>query len=1090
MATYIQGVTDYIPQIQQFRPDFNFYNKALQMKQGKYDAAHKQLSNLYGSLLNAPMLRDKNVEERDQFFKTIDQDIQRMSGMDLSLEQNVDAAAGVFNQLLDNDNIVKDMVWTKSWQNEHKKADGFKRCVDPEKCGGAWWEGGVKALDYKAQEFKAASDDDAMRFSNASFTAYQDVTAKAIKLAKDAGLSISIDQLQGGYITTTKNGPMLVGPLQQLFMGSLGKDPKVMEYYKTKAYVDRKDWIQGNIGTYGSEDGAKAAYYNNVSEAMSRALGLEADNIEYRNTSTDTQKKALEEKIKTQGTTQDSSLANQYREMNNVSGNYAQSKEVINEGNDNAKIAGSQGYSDAMLAHIDNAVAAYSLGTDIGNAAETLAYKDYEFKMKADPYSLESFKQKNRVALEDRRAYNDMLVKKYEYDLEQVALDEAARGDITDNMPIYKKLIEGGVNAADRDGDGIVTSEEAATALQEVRGEVESNISQPEQDIMSRVFDLTKMQSQQEGPDGGAASDDLIKFFDAYVGEITSDEQAGVFFKNAGNTFSEGLDAMSVNTVKQKWGEASDSEKLQYAQEFNFGKKGPVLNGHQIDNLFNNVIVPSIDQTNDYNRENKDYLGNIWKDTEGKRGEINKKNAILEDLNVWQVEQANKVISDVKSADPELAKKFEMYIDPKTGFVRSKFDFAKAYAEDAYANAPTTKTQTTPISSQDRGGFSTGMDMKMDLRTEGVGYTETQVALSDRDRREYYDRAYEEALGMYSSVKGEEGVFGGKGWVGYALGPVGIATQIIDYATSTTEKKGMDVLWAEQFGKHAEAKGQLTEMGLIGSGSYAVQGIQFENMDPSKYMSEATMQTTSFLQNAMMLDSENMRVSLGGPGSEIPGEDATSTTKPILNQFYFDIMNKKDPKDKTRPIANVVYQDIAGNSRDWTAMNIKVDSKYLSTFVQKTNSDGDVTTPNMISMEQYNSIMKDGMTVYIKKDAAQNGFRSAVDRSDTESTFFYTGKHKFDAYPELSPDPKNPLQLIKNQSTGGYTMSGNMIIDYYLDGTPKTTPILENYSPDANLNRIINDWNLLFEDQAYQNAGLYSLIPKEDLITDPAQLLE
>ena len=128
MATYLQGITDYIPQVQPFAPDFNFYAKSLQFSQGKADAARKQLSNIYGSLLNSPLTREDNTESREKFFKTIDQDIQRMAGMDLSLQQNVLAAKGVFNQMLDNKGIVKDMVWTKQFQGQQKKSQSFKKC--------------------------------------------------------------------------------------------------------------------------------------------------------------------------------------------------------------------------------------------------------------------------------------------------------------------------------------------------------------------------------------------------------------------------------------------------------------------------------------------------------------------------------------------------------------------------------------------------------------------------------------------------------------------------------------------------------------------------------------------------------------------------------------------------------------------------------------------------------------------------------------------------------------------------------------------------------------------------------------------------
>ena len=75
MATYIKGNTPYIPQIQPFRPDFNFYQRGLAMKQAATDRNRDRLSTLYGSLLNSPMLREKNIKDREQFFDLIDQDI-------------------------------------------------------------------------------------------------------------------------------------------------------------------------------------------------------------------------------------------------------------------------------------------------------------------------------------------------------------------------------------------------------------------------------------------------------------------------------------------------------------------------------------------------------------------------------------------------------------------------------------------------------------------------------------------------------------------------------------------------------------------------------------------------------------------------------------------------------------------------------------------------------------------------------------------------------------------------------------------------------------------------------------------------------
>jgi hypothetical protein len=126
MATYLQGVTDYIPQIQPWTPDYNLYAKVLGFKQSRQDAAVKQLSTLYGSLLNAPLTRDDTAETRDKVFKTIEQDIKKMATLDLSKRQNVEAARGVFNQLLDNDIVVYDMMYTKHWMSEFQKVSHLK----------------------------------------------------------------------------------------------------------------------------------------------------------------------------------------------------------------------------------------------------------------------------------------------------------------------------------------------------------------------------------------------------------------------------------------------------------------------------------------------------------------------------------------------------------------------------------------------------------------------------------------------------------------------------------------------------------------------------------------------------------------------------------------------------------------------------------------------------------------------------------------------------------------------------------------------------------------------------------------------------
>jgi hypothetical protein len=255
MATYIQGVTDYIPQIQPFKPDLNFYQGALETKQAQYKAGYDQLNNIYGTMLNSELSRTDNTERRDEFFNKIQTQIQKISGLDLSRNENVDAAQKVFQPIIDDKYILKDMSFTKGYRREQGKADAFMNCTDEKKCGGKYWEGGVRALDYQRQDFMEAGIDQSLGYQNPTYTPYVNVYKKAMDFAKDMGfdtknVSWSAD---GRYIVTTKNGPQMVTGLTDSFVNAFAGDPAVTGMYKTQAFLDRKDYISSNTERFGGD---------------------------------------------------------------------------------------------------------------------------------------------------------------------------------------------------------------------------------------------------------------------------------------------------------------------------------------------------------------------------------------------------------------------------------------------------------------------------------------------------------------------------------------------------------------------------------------------------------------------------------------------------------------------------------------------------------------------------------------------------------------------------------------------------------------------------------------------------------------------
>jgi hypothetical protein len=428
MATYIQGVTDYLPVIQPFQPDYNFLSNVLQTKQSRYDAAHKQLSSVYGTLLNSPMLRDQNIKRREEFFKAIDQDIQRMSGMDLSLQQNQDAALNVFKGFYEDKDMVKDMLWTKNYMSEHSRAESFKDCVDPEKCGGSWWEGGVKALDYRAQEFKMASDKEALSFANASFVPAQDLMGKAMKAAKESGFSIKYDEVKGDWIVTTKNGSKMVQPLAEYFVSKFGSDPKMMDYYKTSAYVQRKDWVNQNLANYGDENEANLAYvaqmYSSTRPVVERGKE-EADQVAdaARNES-----EKIDRYIKQNGYIPTMNFANQWKDVKDEHAVAVQTKQVYDDAYNKLEALGyNRDNIRFVVDQIDGLVGLNMLKGASLNAASAYASLTSEMEIKANPYALQAKDQAFQRSMKQMDQAFQLQMKQMEWEREDRVREEAMK---------------------------------------------------------------------------------------------------------------------------------------------------------------------------------------------------------------------------------------------------------------------------------------------------------------------------------------------------------------------------------------------------------------------------------------------------------------------------------------------------------------------------------------------------------------------------------------------------------------------------------------------------------------------------------------
>jgi hypothetical protein len=1104
MATYLQGVAPYIPEIQPFAPDFTLYSQVLQFKQGRQDAARDQLSTMYGSLLNSPMMREDNIAAKDHFFKVIDQDIKKMSTMDLSKQQNVQAAAGVFSQLLENKNIVKDMVWTKNWQKEMRRSDGFRNCVDPDKCGGAWWEGGEKALQYKAMEFQNASADEALNFANVRYSPYQDVMKKAMALAKEAGLNISIDQLQGGYITTTKNGPMLVGPLQNLFMGSLGNDPMIADYYKTKSYVDRKDWVSGNASQYGSEEAAEQAYVAQMTPSIDGYLKAAGAQLEDKTNVTSQVRKKVETNIQQNGAMPGSETAQVYNDLVTQENAYRQSQGVVQEATNNLTTASNIPNAKYSAEYIDNAMASILLGQDINAAAQTLAYKDYEFKMKADEYGLESYRQKNRMLLEDVQHKNKLEIEKYKFDLKQYAEQLAATGGGEYNTPSAVDVM-GGTDPGNPNEMSYEQTQQGFNQFRQDRETLKSDLSGAERGVLNEVYTATTSAAQNGDTQAQA---DLVAMVDAManasmtpdrtlsgIGE--SDKRQGA--KRASSAFT----VEQAKEIKRQLADPNATHSQKYAIAKRYSANINNMAGSDVDEVYEGTIKHMYAKKNG-NEVVRPHLTQVWEKTAENRRSIEAKYAALEQMDKWYSDESASVVAGARSSAEYgdlWADAFESYIDEK-GHTVTKNKFVETMVSKGYSSQ-----QASAMYSGDRRlkyneyydeetgqvkeSFWSGVGNTLLSAVDAIGTTAAGLTGEIVNVVEWIipgvspEGEWGEGWGSEESGWGNwdydspndvanwggygSEAYGGQG-EGYGISTIGNRGYNDDLAMGAP---GIHDMWKRAFSEYVSPDGNRAWLGINGAGNAAVQGLRFEAADPKFYRSTATMGTMGFLKDA--LNSSNTLVDVGGPKEKLPEASAEGASL-ILNTLYRDMVNMK--KGDSRPIPQVTYQNIAGGDENMTALNIKLNQNYVNKYKGSEDNPG-IMRPYM------DALVNEGMTIYVPKSEATNIFASGSEKSHLEKLMGWRGEINMDSHPEYAKD----FKITSDKQSGAFMVSGSVMAGLDERGNPIMTPYTNYHAPTTDLTNLVAGYDNLLNSIAMQNRSIVSDFNMKNGIKNPSELL-
>ena len=392
MATYIQGLTDYIPKAEPYKPNFDFLNTVLATRQARYDSALNQLSGAYGSIVYADLTRDDNKIARDNFLKNSEKAIQQITSLDLSDPANVQLAQQVFQPFVDDKKMQYDIMFTKAVKEGANYAEVLRNSGD-EDMRAKWDPISVAGLTYRQLEFKNASQDKAYKMPLPKYVNAVNIAKKAREILGDDFDNIKIQETKGGYDVTTTGGEPAKPVISQFLTMALGEDPEVKAFYNEKAYVN----AMSNIITLadqkfdGNVEQASAEYYlTNANDFLdsdkSRLDDIEQGYLQYQS-----KVDVYESRINRGGKLSPQEQQN-YRAILAKRDGYERAKDNLTQRISQIEDAIATEDIDLLSRAIRSSAASVEISNDIAKVSEVEAYRNYQVEKKANEYDLAEFR--------------------------------------------------------------------------------------------------------------------------------------------------------------------------------------------------------------------------------------------------------------------------------------------------------------------------------------------------------------------------------------------------------------------------------------------------------------------------------------------------------------------------------------------------------------------------------------------------------------------------------------------------------------------------------------------------------------------------
>ena len=419
MATYIKGSKSYVPDIKPFTPDYKFLSAVLETRTDKYDANFKATNDVYNKVVYADLSRQDTKERRDQFAEQIGPQIEKISGMDLSLQQNADNARSVFAPFYQDDLTVKDIVFTSKYRDEMAYANRLLDSTD-QKMHERYWETGIRGMQYRMDDFINGSEQQALRAQLPKYIQDADLFELATEYLEgmDPPLKMKVDHYgensdgtaNTDWIITEQNGRLITGQALQAVQSALLDNPTVQRAYQEDAFVKSRNFASQGMqaGQFTSVDQGQEAW---AQETIARINELNTPEIQ----------KATEQLKKVQNA--------------NVNWDNYQANNGIVPGSDlETMMIEQQSAAEAMQAALDakvniqtlantptkslqgnlnkayNLLMNYNISGDMKKAAVNFSARDQEYTMRVNQYALQEKQRKHDLAKIRANAENALIL--------------------------------------------------------------------------------------------------------------------------------------------------------------------------------------------------------------------------------------------------------------------------------------------------------------------------------------------------------------------------------------------------------------------------------------------------------------------------------------------------------------------------------------------------------------------------------------------------------------------------------------------------------------------------------------------------------